>query len=610
MSGSINEAEGPRPQRDPSAFRRWGAWLAPLLTAFVACMSIVVTLDGAGETAPAIDAPGVTLDEIFNVQSGSYLWQSLVLEGPSYFTLAGAERVFNQPLANPDHPPLGRILIGMTHDLVRYSREWHASAQAYSITSARVGSALMFVCTVFLVGAMTANWFGSWAGGIAAGALVVMPRPYGHAHLASLETGIGLLFSAAVLYVADRWTRTLVLTDFRRSNAATRSAQTESLMLAASATLPRWGHVVIAGVVLGLALLTKIQAILLPIPIALWALWLWRWRAIPRLLMFGSVGVVVFFLGWPWLWLDPVGHTLQYLGRTTDRPTLYCYYLGERYADVAVPWHYPFVMFLTTVPVGLLALGFCGTGCCRWLQRPWRTLPVSAANAGSIGYDPRTLLVGGVVLFVLTFFALPGITNYDGERLFLVVYPLSAVLVGRGVQYLWVAADGVMREGGIGRLRVMAAVLLAAGIGEGLWGLVQLHPCHLSYYNLAVGSLGGADRLGFEPTYWRDSFTRQFLSDVVASVPARSTLYIAPVLHPANRIDLPLLSPLLSEHGLHTDSYDDKDTAKRNMRYVLVFRRHADPWDSLEPAPTGAKLLCEVRRSGVQLAALYDLRGE
>lgn len=622
MSGSINEAEGTRSQRGPSAFSHWCRRLGPLLVAIVALLVIRPSLDAVGELpsdaeVAAPDAPGLTLDEIFNIQTGAYLWRSLVLEGPSYFTPSGADRVFKHPLANPDHPPLGRLAIGAAHDLLRPLLVRTAPEIPYSVLSARYASVLMFAVTVWLVGSYAARWYGAIAGVVASLSLVLMPRAFGHAHLAALETAIGLTFTWTVLYVADRWTANIV----DRPPSALRGAET---------SLPAWMVVTLAGVLLGLALLTKIQAILLPIPIGLWACWQWRWRAIPRMLVFGVVGVAVFFLGWPWLWLDPLGHTLQYLGRTTDRPTLYCYYLGQRFADVDVPWHYSGMMFLATVPVGLHVLGFWGL---------WRRVLSPWTAHGSIGHDPRISLIAGVLLFALMFFALPGITVYDGDRLFLVVFPLWSVLVGAGASTLQSGSaasriasapgqsstDAVAQKrpgpdgsrlAGQGRERrlspsaVTVALLAVAGIGEGVWGLVTLHPCHLSYYNLAVRGLSGADHCGFEPTYWRDSFTRRFLDDVAQAVPPGSMLYIAPVLHPANRIDLPLLSPILQQHGLQTDAYDNHDPTKAGMRYVLVFRRHADPWASLEPAPPGAQLLCEVRRHGVQLAACYDLGGE
>lgn len=41
-------------------------------------------------------------------------------------------------------------------------------------------------------------------------------------------------------------------------------------------TLPNWKSSIICGVLLGSALLTKIQSVLIPIPIILWTLWRWR----------------------------------------------------------------------------------------------------------------------------------------------------------------------------------------------------------------------------------------------------------------------------------------------------------------------------------------------
>lgn len=588
MSGSINEAEAARPQRRPSAFLLSSG---PLLVALAALPALVLTLDGVGESdRQGWDAPGLTLDEIFNLDQGEYLWHALLTEGPAWFTPQGASRIFAPPRYNPDHPPLGRLWLGGVHAVFRPTTA-HPPHQpppvVYQLFAARMASVLAFLATLLLVGWAAGRWYGRLAGTAAAAACVLMPRLFGHAHLAALESSLGLIFTATVLYVAAAFPAPPPPPE--GANETSREGVGEPPGIARRP--PPWRAVLLGGVLFGLALLTKIQAVLLPAPLLLWALWQYRWQAVPRMLVFGCVGGGVFFLGWPWLWLDPIEHLREYFGGKAVRPTLYCYYLGRRYADVAVPWHYPFVMFLTTVPVGLHALAVRGL----WTGRSTRgTTPAPRR-------DPRGALVAGVVLFVLSFFALPGVTNYDGERLFLVVYPLWGVLIGRGAAAGWssfAAADW--------RAWVTPA-LFVLGVGEGLWGHFRLHPCQLSFYNVLVGGLAGADRLGFERSYWRDSFTRRFLSDVVAAVPRGSTLYVAPVLHPANRIDLLLLSPLLQQRRLNLDAYDDQDPAKRSMRYVLVFRRRADPWPALEPAPRGGRLLAEVVREGVQLAALYEL---
>ncbi len=545
--------------------------LPVLLIAAATLLTLLRTRDAVGELPSHPQGPGLTLDEIFNIEAGVSLWRATIHHGLTLFSPRGARQVFGQPDYNHDHPPLGRLAIGAAHDLALSLAPPEQTAGPYSVAAARAAPALAFAITVLIVGLYTLRWYGSIAATAAALATALMLRLFGHAHLASLETSIGLTFTLTVLAIADRWATPYP--------AATDPPPDRPENL--TRPLPSWRAVIVVGGFLGLALLTKIQAVLLPIPVALWALCLFGPKAIPRILVWGLVGVALFFLLWPWLWLDPIGHTLEYLGRTRERPILYCYYLGERYADRDVPWHYPFVMAAATIPVGTLVLGLIG---CR----------------GQLRRDPRATLLIAVILFVLAFFALPTITVYDGVRLFLVIFPLWALLAGRGVAHLcsWLTSS---------TQRACLAAGLIVLFGAQAIELAKMHPLHLSSYSPLVGGLRGADRLGFEPTYWRDSITRDLLHEAVEHLPAGSTIYLAPVLHPANRIDLPLLSPILQKHRLQIDAYDDRDPSKADMQYVLVFRRHADPWASLEPAPANGHLLAQVERNGVQLAALYQL---
>jgi len=75
---------------------------------------------------------------------------------------------------------------------------------------------------------------------------------------------------------------------------------------------------------------------------------------------------VLFVVGWPWLWYDPVGRLRAYLGTGVERATIQVLYFGRVYADRDVPWHYPWLYFAVTVPVGLHLLGAFG------LVRGWR----------------------------------------------------------------------------------------------------------------------------------------------------------------------------------------------------------------------------------------------
>ncbi len=331
----------------------------------------------------------------------------------------------------------------------------------------------------------------------------------------------------------------------------------------------------------GLALLSKIQAVLLGPPLALWALWNWRRRAVGPLLVWGVVGLVVFFVGWPWLWLDPWNHLVQYFARTTERATLSVWYFGEKFADRQVPWHYPWVLFVATVPVGLLALGVVGLA--DWPS--WRR-------------DRRLQLVLACLVFPLVVFSVPGVAVYDGVRLFLVVFPLWAVFVGRGL----VRVHGWLRR----RLSARSTTLgLTALLALQAVGLVCVHPCYLSYYNLLVGGLPGAQRLGLETTYWGDSVTRSLLTQLARRAPHGTVVAVAPTLHQFQWDDVRDCTPRLKASGVRFVAYGSP--AARRATLLLLFRRNADlPAEVRWPGPPG-QVVAEVRRCGVQLAALYRL---
>jgi hypothetical protein len=517
------------------------------------------------------EGPGITLDESFNVQMGVYQWR--VLRDGINFVLLMPESVHDvfgpESNYNPDHPPLGRLWLGFWHDLI----EWLFPPSDHPVNEhgirfvtdcARVGSATAFALTVFLIGLFATKWYGRAAGLVAAVSLVLMPRVFSHAHLASLETFMNLTYSAAILAVAHWWQ--VRRPDLSQSETEPREGGTTSVSLKVA---------VLTGILFGLALLTKMQAVLIPPVVGLWALWHWRARAIKPLAIFGAVGLLVFFVGWPWLWLDPLHNVREYFARTTGRAVLNCYYLGQVWSDKDVPWHYPFVMFTVTVPVGLHALGLLGVATKLTRSASEGMVPVGPRWRFGLVCEPREQLLLAATLFPLVLFALPGIAVYDGERLFLVSYPIWAVLIGRGAEIAWnhlrqKALDGrwrlVATQGRRGAATVL--FLLAQSIG-----VITMHPCQLSYYNLLVGGLYGADRLGFERTYWGDSLTRSLLRSMAPQDEKRAVV-VMPVLHQFQLEELLQQSPILRNMGIQL--LPDSPRAASVADGWLYFFRKAD----------------------------------
>ena len=584
-----DRAEEPPPAR----LQRFRNALPELLVAVAAFLLVVSDLDATGGYAWLPDGPGLTIDESLNVQQGARLEVGLRYWALGVFdlrTVFGASENLGHYMA--DYPPLGRWLLGVSHNVVTafaQPAEWESP---FVYTAGRFASAIAFAATVFFVGGFTHRRFGPAAGVTAAFALILMPRLFGHAHIASLETLIGLFYAATVLSIASRWKPTEPI--------PTRAA-------------------LIGGAVFGLALLTKIQAVLLPIPIALWALWHWRAKALAPLAIFGGTGAVVFFAGWPWLWLAPVDHLFEYLGRSTDRISLPVWYMGRVFADKEVPWHYPFVMFAVTVPIGLHMLGLLGTfgrkvagtegqripqtaggSPAKDVEKPSRSGAFCPSPPGFEALDgwrnPAVQLLLACLIFPLLVFAVPGVAVYDGARLFLVSFPLWAVLIGRGGGIAW----NWLREKSSPRIATLAVTLFLAGQA---YAIITHRPVYLSYYNLLVGGLAGAERLGFEPTYWGDSVTSDLLGAAAEAVPEGGTLAVAPVLHQFQLDDLLTQSPALRERNVRLVEYGTPEAADADA--ILVFERRASLNHELRQRLAETEPIAAVEWQGVRLAAVY-----
>jgi 4-amino-4-deoxy-L-arabinose transferase-like glycosyltransferase len=455
----------------PTERRPWTPGRLALLIGGAAGLAVVLTLGD----------PGLTTDEPLDVRPGRKYVATLWARGLGFFGRSTVDFVFRD---NAEHPPLGRWLLGVASTAGQPFETLLFGPDPLDLYawSGRLAPASAFAALVALVVHAAARRYGTAAGASAGFALAVMPRTFAHAHLGALDTFIALFWTVALL-AADR-----ALTA-RRPVVA---------MLGAGAF---WA----------LALLTKIHAWFLIPVVAAWAVVRLKdpARALAAFAAWAAVGLVLFVVGWPWLWYDPAGRLLAYLGTGVARVAIQVQYFGRVFADRDVPWHYPWFYFAVTVPVGLHLLGGLG------LALGWK---------GRRG-DPFPLLLAGAIGLFLVVFS-TRIPVYDGERLFLPAFPPWAVLIGRGFAAAWDRFEG---------RRWLRAGLLAVVAGQG-YGVVALHPFGLSYYNALVGGLPGAERLGLELTYWGDAVDRTLLDRLVREAPPDAPAALVPTLYPGQGV--------------------------------------------------------------------------
>ena len=414
--------------------------------------------------------PGVTWDEPAYIGAGGRYCEWLA--SPSF----GRQAIDNYWAVNHEHPPAAKIIYGFAARISE--RAGFRAFPGAPIAGARIAGVLMFVALTWLIYRFASRHFGPAAGALAALSLVLMPRVFGHGHLAGLDMPVALACFAATVA-------------FSRAHTG------------------KW-HAVAAGILFGIALLTKINAVFLPVVFVPWALWIHRKRAMLPCVLLVVLGGVVFFAGWPWLWHDTASRVGEYTinkaerlekgdraGGTVNIPV---HYLGTSYRDERAPWHYPFVLTLVTVPVGLLV--FAGIGV--------RRARVGKAEPG-VG-----LLIVASALVHLVVFALPMVPKYDGVRLFMPAFPFLACLAGIGGACVW----GWRERAG----KVIVVIVLAATA----CALFATSPYDLSYYNELAGGAWGARKLGFETTYWGDTVNLDVIAHLNEHCPDNSTISVCP----------------------------------------------------------------------------------
>ncbi|CAN5913849.1 hypothetical protein BH23PLA1_BH23PLA1_15540 [soil metagenome] len=424
---------------------------------------------------------------VFDPPAGRSRWQA--------FTDQSLERHWPFSREEPDgHPPfyaqLGLLGWWVSHPYLR------------PLSAYRFGPMALSSLTVGFLYFHLARRQGRLAGLTASAALLLMPRIFAHARYAHYDMPVTCLWLLAMAAFVN--------------------------------ALDRRAWILPFGVLMGLAAGTKLSGWFAPLAPMLWVLGMevvpWLRRQIVKaegadpirfegaraLVLGGLVAGLTLFAIQPHWWYDPPGAVERFLLANTTRaetfpiPTLY---LGQIY-EFSLPWHNTIVLTAVAVPVLVQALGFLGIWACvsRGRSAPWMMIwPLSWS-----------------VLMVVR--ALPNAPGHDGLRQFLPAVASLAVLAGFGAAWL---ANRLRPR----RLAWVAWLLAAGAIGESVVGIARVYPYTMSYYNVALGGLPGAERQGFEVTYYWDTMGPEFLAWVQDEAMRRPLQ----LRFPSDLINVPLL---------------------------------------------------------------------
>jgi 4-amino-4-deoxy-L-arabinose transferase-like glycosyltransferase len=355
-----------------------------------------------------------------------------------------------------EHPPLAMTWAGLVWKIA--TDVFHATNQ---LTAVRLGPILLAAALVALLYMLIAGRYGIPAGLFAATGLLSMPRFFLHAHLASLDVPVTVMW---FLFIFIFWK-----------------------------TVDRkgWAWGILWGFLWGLAVATKLNGVFIPLVPIIWGLLFRRKSSLAgRLILMGAVAVATFILVWPWLYHQTLLRILEYVHFHLNHVVIGQWYRGVFYAPP--PWFYVYVVLWAVVPLTLLGTSLLGI--------------LRGVKARRQDNDLAWLLIVNVVVAILPF-TFGKMLLYDSDRLFMPVYPFLAALAGIGFGWL---LDGIRK---VLANRKRSALALPAGLLLGIALLLpqtmsaaNQYPHLLSYYAEGVGGVRGAARLGLETTYWCETY--------------------------------------------------------------------------------------------------------
>jgi hypothetical protein len=357
---------------------------------------------------------------------------------------------FNFVIADEGHPGWGAVPTALSSLLL--------GSVLHTLTATRLGAIAVFSGACAAVAYRMRSVYGPAAAIVGVVSLLTFPRLFAEAHLATLDAQLTAWW--LMLWVSES-----------AAHGGSRVALRSGLLagLTAATKFPgwlAWPPVLIARLIRGNR----------------------AWR---HLLILGAAGVAIFFAVNPPLWHHPLERAVRHVTLNMHRElNVPIAFFGTQFdLHRSLPWYNTILWLLIVTPVPLLVLGAVG------LLRA-----ITGRDRFAMG-----VVLHWCVLMIAR--ALPGTPPHDGIRLFLPSFGFWCVLAGIGGHWLWEATTAAS----IQKQRVWRG-LLAASLAAGALNVARYHPQTLSHYNMLVGGVRGAARLGMEPTYWWDSLDRDVLT--------------------------------------------------------------------------------------------------
>ncbi len=430
---------------------------------------------------------GVPRDESIYFYAGDRFadWFEKAVNGPSFFDALSDGRVKEGFEINHEHPMLMKALFGLSHRYLHQKWQWiQDPILAYRLPSMILAG--LCIALTFLLGFRFGR---TWVGLFAALSLMLMPHLFFHAHLSCFDIPVTFFWLLIVYSYLS----------------AVFDLELKPMYIA-------W-----TGICLGLGLATKLNAFFAPftlLSISLCHLFLLKKSNLIDLyqtykkrywligLSMVFLGLLVFWLHWPWLYHNTLFRWGAYIGFHMRHEHYAVDFFNHLYYRPPFPIYFPFAMSLFTLPMAILSLGSIGLIYLSYLtyQRGKWLLSNTQANPQTtqIQSYPWELLILANAIVPFLIIAMPSTPIFGGTKHWMPALPFVAISAGIVFQRLISSWQLSLRIPTLAlQIIFMIALLLPALLDTLTYG----HRGAM-YYNTLIGGIPGAAQHRLPRNFW------------------------------------------------------------------------------------------------------------
>lgn len=491
--------------------------------------------------------------------------------------LSCAEKIANSSISffekfncNTEHLPFIKSFNGIIFMISRYFFD--------ITTSLRFGTYLIAGIFLFLFYLIIRKDFGEYAALAAAGVLFFMPRVFYHAHLLALELPVMAAF-------------------FLASRAFLGALEEKS-----------WKSSLIFAFSLAFLMLNKITGYVIFPVFALFLVYRFffsekiyssleiKGKKIPSFVIAGVIALLLFFALHPLIWASP-GKIISQWGFGLARAgggaavednilVLGNYVSSKSFFSIL---YAPSILFTTLS--SLLAI-FSIAGIFLMIKRI-KTKEIY-----------KLYLLSFALPFI--YFASPFYHKYDGERLFLLIYPFLALFAGFSIS----AMANKLSEKFSSKQKIIKICILLIVLLAGAYSLWQSHPFESSYFNAFVGgSKGVSENVLFDTTYWQDEAV--YTLDFINRLPDNSSVGF--IGYPAAYMWYQYIGKI--KPGIKIVPQGDVNYFAINLKQTYLYALSPEPYRNQLPADTpweiynsGKHVFNVTNSEGVDLIRIFRMK--